>query len=319
MSLSQETRAVFKDLDRILLGGLAVLFLLYAASGIFVVEAGEKAVVFRFGKAGDVIGPGIGYHWPWPVERVRKVNVKEVRRIEVGFRPDSNLSEELVPYCITGDKNIIHNRYVIQYRVADAANFLCTGRNVREVLIELAQSTILETVAARPVDFILTTGKSEMERAILEGLNAKLADLHLKLQIVGVERQAAEPPSLVRDAFQDVINAQEESRSLIHEAENYSNQVVPQAKGDADRIVQEANAYQFEKVSAARGESERFMKLLAEYAKAPGVTRDRLFIETMEQALPQAKLMVLATDREGRPLHVRLLQAPVPTTPRLTQ
>jgi len=319
MSFHEERQTIFRGLDRIVLAVLGILFLVYLASGIFVVEANEKAVAFRFGRAGDVINPGIGYHWPWPIERVRKVNVKQVQRIEAGFWPSSDFAEELLPYCITGDKNIIHNRYVIQYRTSDPANFLAGGARVQQILAELAQATILESVASRQVDPILTTGKSEMERAILRGLVEKLEALNLKIQIVGVERQSAEPPGLVKDAFQDVINAQEEMRSRIHEAENYKNQEIPKAKGQADKMLQEARAYRFERTSSAKGESERFTKLYAEYKLAPRVTRNRLFIEMAEQVLPRTRIMVLATDKQGKPLRIKILQSPVPTFPRLPE
>lgn len=318
MSFLEQRKAVFRDLDRIIMVVLGILFLIYLASGIFVVQANEKAVVFLFGKAGEVISPGIGYHWPWPIERVKKVNVKEVQRIEVGFSPQGNL-EEILPYCITGDRNIIHDRYVIQYRIAEPANFLASGARVREILIELAQATILESVAAKPVDLILTTGKSEMERTILEGLVHKLSELNLKIQIVGVERQSAEPPNLVKDAFQNVINAQEEMRTKIHEAENYRNQEIPKAKAEANRMLQEAEAGKVERTSSAKGESERFLKLYKEYKQAPGVTRSRLLIEMVEQVLPRTKIMVLATDKEGKPVRIKILQAPIPTTPRIPE
>ena len=314
MSLQEQGKAVFRDLDRIITIALGILFLCYLGSGVFVVEANEKAVVFRLGKAGPVIEPGIGYHWPWPVERVRKVNVKEVQRIEVGFSPGDYL-EELPPYCITGDRNIIHNRYVIQYRIAEPTNFLVRAVNVRETLVELAQATLLETVASKPVDLILTTGKSEMERSILEGIVHKLEELDVRIQVVGVERQSAEPPRLVKHAFQNVINAQEEMRTRIHEAENYHNQAIPKAKADANQMLQEAEAAKVERISSATGESERFLELYGEYRKSPVVSRSRLLIEMVEQVLSRAKVMVLATDKQGRPIRLRIIQAPIPTAP----
>jgi membrane protease subunit HflK len=291
MSFQEQSKAVFRDLDRIIMAALGILLVIYLASGIFVVEANEKAVVFYFGKAGEIINPGIGYHWPWPIEWVKKVNVKEVQRIEVGFWPQGDFGEELLPYCITGDRNIIHDRYIIQYRIAEPANFLASGARVREILIELAQATILETVASKPVDLILTTGKSEMERSVQENLVRKLEGLNLKIQIVGVERQSGEPPSLVKEAFQRVINAQEEMRTRIHEAENYRNQGIPKAKAEANQMLQEAAAGKFERISSAKGGSERFLKLYKEYKQAPGVTRNRLLIEMVEQVLPRTKII----------------------------
>ena len=327
MDLREEQKAIFSGLDRIFWIALAVLACLYLASGIFVVEANEEAVVFRFGRKLDAVyKPGIGYHLPWPISRVKKVNVKEVQSLEVGFWPESGFSEELLPYCITGDKNIIHNRYVIQYRTMDAANFLTRSSRVRETLYELAQATILEAVASRyavsetqEINPILTTGKREMENAVRQGLREKLEQLGLAITIVGVERQAAEPPNLVKDAFQDVISAREEKRSLIHEAYNYRNQEIPRAKGEADKILKQARAYKFQRISSAKGESERFLKLYHEYKLAPEVTRHRLFMEMVEAVLPRVKVMVLATDKQGRPLKIKLLQSPVPTSPRLPE
>jgi membrane protease subunit HflK len=318
VSFWEQRKAVFRDLDRIVMAALGILFLLYLASGVFVVQANEKAVIFRFGRAGEVVSPGIGYHWPWPIEGVKKVNVKEVQRIEVGFFI-SGSREELIPYCITGDRNIIHDRYVIQFRIAEPANYLTGSARVRDILMELAQATILETVAGKHVDFILTTGKSEMERTIMEGLVSKLEGLNLKLQIVGVERQTAEPPVIVKDAFQNVINAQEEKRTKIHEAENYRNQEIPKAKAESNRMLQEAESFKVKRTSAAKGESERFLKIYQEAKQAPDITRRRLFLEMVEQVLPRTKIMVLATDKEGNPVRIKLLQAPVPTTPRLPE
>ena len=317
MQVADEGKAVFRDLDRIILAVIAALFLVYLASGIFVVQANEMGVVFRFGAKRAVVPPGIGYHWPWPIERVSKVNVKEVQRIEAGFFIGSDSYEELPPYSLTGDKNIIHNHYVIQYRIADPANFLLVSARVREILYELSQATILEAVAAGEVDPLLTTGKREMELAAMDGLTDKLERIGIDIRIVGVERQSADPPNPVKNAFQDVINAREEKRTRVHEAENYRNQEIPKAKGQADAILQEARAFKFERTSSARGEAERFLKLYGRYRDAPEVTRSRLLIEMIEQVLPRTKVMVLATDRQGRPLQIKLLQAPVPTTPQL--
>jgi membrane protease subunit HflK len=165
----------------------------------------------------------------------------------------------------------------------------------------------------------LTTGKREIELAIMEGLTEKLERIGLDIRIVGVERQFADPPNPVKDAFQDVINAREEKRALIHEAENYRNQELPKANGEADRMIQEARAFKFDRTSSAVGESERFLKIHGEYRRAPEVTRNRLFIEMIEHVLPRTKVMVLATDREGRPLRIKLFQGSVPTSPSLPE
>ncbi len=319
MSAGPEIRAVFKNLDRIIIAVFGILLLLYLFSGIYVVEANQMGVLFRFGARKAVVPPGIGYRLPWPVDRVRKVNVKEMQRIEVGFWPESGQVEELLPYCITGDKNIIHNRYVIQYRIADASNFLLKGARVKDTLYALAQAAILEAVAEREVDPILTTGKVEIQRDIEQKLRNKLDELGLKIAVLGVERQFANPPNFVKDAFQDVVNAREEERTRIHEANDYRNQEIPKANGEADSIIQQAEAYKVSRISSARGESDRFIKLYDKYKSAPAVTRHRLLVEMIEQVLPRTKVMVLATDKQGKPIRIKILQAPVPTTPRLME
>lgn len=318
LDFKEEKKQVLGGLDKLFWAVLAALFLLYLASGAFVVEANEQAVLFRFGEKQDsIIRPGIGYHWPWPVETVRKVNVREMQGIEVGFWPRSNFGDSMTPYCITGDKNIIHNRYVIQYRIGDPANYLVRGARVKEMLHAVAQATLLEVVAGKKVAPVLTTGKNDMEREFRARLSEKLKDLNIAITIVGVERQAAEPPNLVKDAFQDVINAQEEKQTRIHEAENYENQELPRAKGDAERVRKEADGYKFRIVKMAEGDSDRFNKLHEQYLAAPEVTRHRLFIETLEKVLPRVRVMVLARDKNGEPIRVKVLQTPVPTFPRL--
>lgn len=239
-------------------------------------------------------------------------------RVEkVSFETDgcgSSLACGSMAACLAEGKRVFEAE-----RIAEPANFLAGSARVPEILKALAQATILEAVAARPVDMILTTGKSEMERTILEGLVEKLSELNLKIQVVGVERQSAEPPSLVKEAFQNVVNAQEEMRTKIHEAENYRNQQIPKAKAEANNLLQEAEAYKVGRIDSAEGESERFLKLWQEYTRAPGVTRSRLLIEMVEQALPRTKIMALAKDRAGNPIRIKILQAPVPTTPRIPE
>ncbi len=319
MKTSEDMKEVLKGLDRIVWAALGALFLVYVLSGFYQVQASEMGVVFRFGARYEVSPPGIHYSLPWPIDQVKKVNVKKVQRLEVGFYPTEGMKETLLPYCITGDKNIIHNRYVIQYRVADPANFLAGANRVSEILAAMARAVIVETVAGHEVDPLLTIGKTEMQFAVKQGLMEKLRELNLRIQILGVERQSADPPMLAKEAFQDVTNAREEKRTKIHDAEDYDNQEIPKAKGDASMIVEQSRAWKARRVSAAKGESQRFLKLYEEYEHAPDITRHRLFIELLEQTLPRVKVMVLAKDKDGKPIKVKLLQAPVPTTPRLME
>jgi membrane protease subunit HflK len=158
-SFAHERKAVFRNLPRVVLITLGCLVALYLASGIHMVDASEMGVVSRFGAHVAIEPPGIGYHLPWPVGAIYKVNVKEVKSLTVGFASDPSSREEIDRYAISGDKNIIHNQYTVQYRTHDAANYLIGSNDVIVVLREMALASILEQVAVRPVDAILTTGK----------------------------------------------------------------------------------------------------------------------------------------------------------------
>jgi membrane protease subunit HflK len=318
--LQEESPAVFRNLDRIILGTLAVLLLLYIASGIYVVQANEVALLRRFGALRDeMINPGIHYRIPWPVDRVDKIKIKEVKRMEVGFSPELGDAryEALLPYCITGDKNIIHTHFAIQYRIEDAGKYLFTAKNPRTLLKEQANRAILDAVARMAVDPVLTTGKRELELDTQEAIRQEVDEIGLGISIVSIETKSIQPPRMVIDAFNDVITAREEKSTAIHEAENYRNRIIPQAKADANNLIEEAEAYKYQRVEAAKGESDRFAKLYEKARSAPEVTRDRLFLELVDEMLPRVKTYVLASDENGRPVRLKLIKGTMPTVPQL--
>jgi membrane protease subunit HflK len=310
---------VFRNLDRILLAILGILFILYLASGIYVVQANEIGVLRRFGALKkELLKPGIHYSIPWPVDRVDKVRIKEVKRIEVGFWPESARGYSVIlPYCITGDRNIIHNRFVIHYRVSDPARYLFQSAEPEGLLLEMANAVIIEVIAKRSVDPVLTVAKREVELEVMKSLQEALDQEGLGISIASIDTKLVEPPRTVIEAFKDVINAREEKSTMIHEAENYSNKVIPEAKAEAKRMLEEAEAYKFNRVNAAEGESERFLRLFGKYRSAPSVIRDRIFLQMVEEILPKTKIYILATDQRGRPVRIKLFRGAIPTLPQL--
>lgn len=315
-----EASITFRNLPRIILGVIAGLFLLYLASGIYVIQANEVGLLRRFGALQkDIVKPGIHYRLPWPVEQIDQVRIREVKRIEVGFWPESEvwIDEGLIPYCITGDKNIIHNRFVIQYRITDPASYRFRSKDPDSLFSELANAMVLKVLAQRGVDPILTTGKREVELAIRQALQAAIGRAGLGISIASVETKMVEPPRSVIDAFKDIINAREEKSTAIHEAEDYHNRVLPEAKAQARKLIEEAEAYRVQRVAAAKGESERFLKLYARYRTAPEATRHRLFLDLVEEVLPKVKVYVLATDDKGRPMKLKLIRGILPTIPQI--
>jgi len=315
----EEKLAVFRHLDRIVFVMVMILVLLYLASGTYVVQANEEGLIRRFGAVKkETIKPGIHYRIPWPVDRVDKVRIKEVKRIEIGFWPGAESGPSIIlPYCITGDHNIIHNRFVIQYRITDPIKYLFRTAKPELLLREFANAAIIEVVAQRSVDPVLTTGKREVELEVLKRLQAALDKEQLGISIASIETKSVTPPAMVSDAFKDVINAREEKSTLIHEADNYRNKLLPEAKAEAKKIMEEGEAYRYKRVSAAKGESERFLSIYGKYKSAPSIMRHRMFLQTIEEILPRVKIYVLAKDAKGRPLKIKLLRGAFPTVPQL--
>jgi membrane protease subunit HflK len=315
----EEKRLVFRNLDRIVGGVLLGLVALYLASGVYVVQANEEGLLRRLGVLHrETVKPGIHYRIPWPVDVVDKVKIKEVKRVEVGFSPETTGPRSaLLPYCITSDSNIIHNRFVIQYRISDPVKYVFHCVDPEQLLQGFAEATIIKVVAARTVDVVLTTGKREVELEILGGLQTLLDRQETGISVSSVETKMVEPPGIVSEAFRDVINAREERSTVIHGADHYRNKVIPEAKAEARRIVEQAEAARFQRVSAAKGESERFLRIHERQVRAPEVIRDHLFLRLVERVLPRVKVVLLATDARGRPIKVQLVRGALPTVPQL--
>jgi len=318
----EEARLAFKNFSRVVGGLLLGLVLLYLASGVYVIQANQVGLIRRFGRLKpEVIPPGIHYHLPRPIDRLNKVKIKEVLRLEAGFYPQTQSWEygELIPYCISGDKNILHNHFIIQYRISRPQDYLFQTKDAGRLLSQLAGATIIKVVAGKTVDYLLTTGKREVELEIKDRLQKEIDQLQLGITILSVDTKTVEPPQPVVDAFQDVINAHEEMVTKIHEAENYRNKLIPEARAEAQRIIEEAKAYKFEKVSLAKGNAQRFEKILERYKRGGIAVRQRIYLNLIEEVLGKVKIYVLAKDKNGRPVKLKLVSGPVPTSPRLPE
>jgi membrane protease subunit HflK len=263
---------------------LGALVAVWVFSGIYIVAPAERAVVLQFGRYVKTTGPGP--HWvPRFIQTVEKVNVEQIRNIQ---RQSSMLTQ---------DENIISVALAVQYRVKDAKDYLFQVRDPDLTLREATESAVREVIGKSKLDFALTEGRSEIV-ARTEVLLQEILDNYVTgLQVTSVNLQDAQPPEQVQGAFDDAIKAREDEQRLKNEAEAYSNEVIPVARGNAARQLEEANAYKEQVIAQAEGEASRFEQLLAEYQKAPKVTRQRLYLETMESVLANSsKVMV---DVEG--------------------
>ena len=271
--------------------GLIVVVALFVwfAAGFYIVNQGERGVVLRFGKMQEITDAGLRWHLPFPVEKVEKVNVEKVSTIEIGYRSNrggggkSKVPKEAL--MLTGDENIIDIEFAVQYKVKDAAEYLFNVRDQESTITQATESAVREVVGKSTLDFALTEGRDQVARSARELLQQILDKYKTGVQIVTVETQKAQPPDEVKTAFDDAVKAREDEQRLKNEAEAYANDVIPRARGGAARLMQEAEGYKASVISRADGDARRFSQVATEYVKAPSVTRERMYIETMEQVL----------------------------------
>lgn len=261
-----------------LLGGLVLLSVVVA--GVFSVGPGEQGVVRRFGREHRTVAPGLHYAVPL-VEYVDVVNIEEVRRIEVGFNGENTINEEAL--MLTGDENIVEVQMVVQYRVADPTKFLFRLREPEASLRVAAEVALRSVVGRTSIDDVMTTGRSSVQQATSEVLQALMDDYESGIEITEVKLDAVDAPDEVKDAFNAVTRAREDKEKLVNEARGYQEDKVPRARGDAQGIVRAAEGYREQRVLRAEGDANKFNATFAEYEKARGVTRQRLYLETMER------------------------------------
>lgn len=281
---------------------VAFVAVAYAISGFFIVAPDERAVVLRFGEVVREQGPGPGYRIPWPVEEVYKVSVTQVRKEEFGFRgvmggARSRPTESLM---LTGDQNIVALQFIVQYRVKAEANatrdFLFNVRDQGGTVRSAAEAAMREVIGGTSIDDAMTQGKDEIQLQAQETLQQILDGYEAGIEVVTVKLMNVDPPEEVEDAFKDVISAQQDRERMINNANGYANTVLPQARGDAAKLLNEAEAYKAAKVAQATGAARRFENLYDEYAKAKDVTRERLYLETLEEILPRMNKVLIDED-----------------------
>lgn len=277
-----------------LLGVLGTIWLL---SGIYIVDPAERGVELYFGKYFTTTMPGP--HWvpPYPIATVEKVNVEEIRNIEIGYRSRGGTqSVGSVPresLMLTKDENIIDIKFAVQYRIKDAQNYLFSVLNPDITLRQATESAVRDVIGKSKMDFVLTEGRAEIASRSRDLIQDIADRYNTGLEVTTVNMQDAQPPDQVQGSFADVVKAREDKQRLINEAEAYSNDLLPKARGASARILSEAEAYREKVIVKADGETSRFNQILKEYQKAPEVTRKRLYIDAMEGVLSRSsKVMV---------------------------
>jgi len=286
-----------------------VILLLWVASGFYIVEPDEVGVVKQFGQFNRITTAGPNYHIPYPVESVMTPKVTQIRRIEFGFRStgrartqtfQQGVSREVPEEALmlTGDENIVSVQFIVQYLIKDAREYLFNVNDPTKTIVHAGEAAMREIIGKGKIDDALTTGKQEIQAQTRDLMQKILDSYETGVSIVAVQMQNVHPPSQVVDAFKDVASAREDKSRFINEAEAYQRDILPKARGEASRIINAAEAYKQSKVRKSEGDASRFLSVLTEYNKAKDITRQRLYLEAMEDVLknPEIEKLIMSDD-----------------------
>jgi len=272
---------------------VALVVIIWLASGFYIVDASQRGVVLRFGKYHQTTEPGPQWHLPYPIESVEVVNLSQVRTLEVGYRTNVKnkvLKESLM---LTDDENIVDLQFALQYVLKDPKDYLFTNRNPDETVMQVAESAMREIVGKSKMDFVLYEGREAIRAEAQKLMQVILDRYQTGIAISQVTMQQAQPPEQVQAAFDDAVKATQDRERQINEGQAYANDVVPKARGAASRLMQEAEGYKQRIIATAEGEASRFRQIVTEYSRAPAVTRERMYLDTMQQVLSSTSKVIV--------------------------
>lgn len=297
-----------KGSPKLFIGGLVVLLLLWLASGFVIVQEGQVAVVTKFGKYTKTLNPGLQWHLPYPIEENQVVNISQLRTFEVGFRGSARnkvLPESLM---LTTDENIVDVQYVVQYRLMPngAPDYLFKTVDPDESVRQAAETAMREVVGSQPMDSVLYSARTQIAADVQRIAQEILDRYQTGIQVSTVAIQNVQPPEQVQAAFDDAVKAGQDRERQINEGNAYASGVIPQAQGQAARLIQEAEGYRVAVVSRAEGESARFSSIEAEYAKAPAVTRERMYLTAMQSIYEKAGKVFIDSEASSNMLYLPL-------------
>lgn len=264
----------------------AIALALWGATGFYIVPEGQSGIVTTFGKYTETTMPGFRWHFPTPIQSVDIVDVSSVRTVEVGALGRAQREAEAL--MLTDDENIVDLRFNVQYRIKPgegAMNYIFRSKNPDDSVLHTAESAMREVVGRLKMDNVLFESKQEIAEAVKQLMQDMLDRYQTGIEVMSVAIQNAQPPQPVQAAFNDAVKAGQDRERQINEGQAYANAVIPKARGMAARLTQEAEGYKARVVETARGDAERFTQVLKQYEKAPQVTRDRMYVDVMQQVL----------------------------------
>jgi membrane protease subunit HflK len=289
-----------------LLAGVVVL--IWLGTGFFIVQEGQQAVITQFGRYKSTVGAGFNWRLPYPVQRHELIFVTQIRSVDVGRDTVIKATGLRESAMLTEDENIVEIKFAVQYRLSDARAYLFESKNPGEAVVQAAETAVREVVGKMRMDSALSEERDQIGPRVRALMQRILDRYKVGIEVVGINLQqgGVRPPEQVQAAFDDVLKAGQERERAKNDAQAYANDVVPRAVGSASRLKEEADAYKSRVVSQAQGDSQRFRSVLTEYQKAPQVTRDRMYLDTMQQVYSNATKVLIDSKQGSNLLYLPL-------------
>lgn len=285
---------------------ISVLAFIWLVSGFFIVQEGQTAVITTFGKYSHSTGAGFNWRWPYPIQGHEIVNVSQVRTVEVGYRSNVKNKQPKEALMLTDDENIVDIQFAVQYKLKSAAEWLYSTRDPEEAMRQVAEAAIREVVGKTKMDFVLYEGRAKVALDVQALMQQILDRYNAGVQITNVTMQGVQPPEQVQAAFDDAVKAGQDRERQKNEGQAYANDVIPRARGEASRLLQDSEGYKSRVVADAEGNAARFKQVLVEYQKAPAVTRDRLYIDAMQQIFTNTTKLMMDTKNGNNMIYLPL-------------
>ncbi len=286
---------------------IAIAVVIWLLLGLYSVGPDEVGVVQRFGKYTRVVGSGLNYHLPYPIETVKTPKVTEVKRIEIGFRTVGKNQYRTIAQeslMLTGDENIVDAELIVQYKIKNPTDYLFNFIGPELTLREASEASLRTVIGRHNIDEALTSGKFMIQEETKELLQMTLDKYETGVMVVAVQLQDVSPPIQVIDAFKDVASAKEDKNRMINEAEGYRNDVIPKARGEAQSMIRKAEGFRESRIKRAEGDVAKFKAIVKEYVKAKDVTKERLYLEAMEEILPGIDKYIIPNGKDGNLLNL---------------
>jgi len=286
---------------------IGIAIVIWLLLGLYSVGPDEVGVVQRFGEYNRTVVSGLNYHLPFPIETVTTPKVTEVKRIEIGFRTvgkNQYRTIEQESLMLTGDENIVDAELIVQYKIKDPIDYLFNFIGPELTLREASEASLRTVIGRHNIDEALTSGKLMIQEETKELLQIILDKYETGVIVVAVQLQDVSPPKQVIDAFKDVASAKEDKNRMINEAEGYRNDVIPKARGEAQAMIREAEGFRESRIKRAEGDVAKFKAIVKEYIKAKDVTKERLYLEAMEEILPGIDKYIVPNGEDGNLLNL---------------